>query len=41
MRGMLEDEATAKKAAMMKSVQDENKRMAQEKRNRENAWNKD
>ena len=36
MRGMLEDEATMKKAAMMKAMQDENKRLAQAKRDREN-----
>ena len=38
MRGMLEDEATMKKAAMMKAMQDENKRLAQAKRDRENQW---
>ena len=41
MRGMLEDEATAKKAAYMKQVQEENKRMAQQKRDRERAWKND
>lgn len=41
MRGMLEDEATAKKAAMMKAVQEENLRLAQAKRDRERAWHND
>ena len=41
MRGMLEDEATAKKAAMMRAVQEENKRLAQAKRDRESAWRAD
>ncbi len=41
MRGMLEDEATAKKAAMMRAVQEENLRLAQAKRDREAAWRAD
>ena len=35
MRGMLEDEASAKRAAMMKAMQEENKRLALEKKMRE------
>jgi hypothetical protein len=38
MRGMLEDEATQKKAAMQKAMMEENKRMALEKKRREAAW---
>jgi hypothetical protein len=38
MRGMLEDEATLKKNQMMKQMQADNRRMAQEKRDRENSW---
>jgi hypothetical protein len=38
MRGLLEDEATAKKAGAMKEMQAMNKRLAQEKRDRENNW---
>lgn len=41
MRGMLEDEANARKAAYAKSMMEENKRMAREKRDRENAWKND
>ena len=41
MRGLLEDEATMKKNAMMKAMQEENKRMALEKRQREQAWKDD
>ena len=41
MRGMLEDEATAKKAGMMKAMQEENLRLAQAKRDRETAWKND
>ena len=41
MRGMLEDENAAKKAAYAKEMQAENKRMAREKRDRENAWKND
>lgn len=38
MRGMLEDEATMKKKQMMKDLQDYNKRLADEKRQRESNW---
>ena len=38
MRGMLEDEATQKKAQMQKEMQEENKRLALEKKRREQAW---
>ena len=38
MRGMLEDENTMKRQQMMKQMQEENKRLAQEKRDRENNW---
>ena len=38
---MLDDEATNKRAAHMKEMQAENKRMAQQKRDRENAWKND
>lgn len=38
MRGMLEDESTMKKKQMMKDLQDYNKRLAEEKRQREQAW---
>ena len=41
MRGLLEDEATMKKNAMMKAMQEENKRMALEKRQREQNWKDD
>jgi len=41
MRGMLEDDNAAKKAAYAKEMQAENKRMAREKRDRENAWKND
>lgn len=41
MRGMLEDEAAQKKAAMLKALQDENKRLALEKKRREQAWKDD
>ena len=41
MRGMLEDENAARKAAYAKQMQEENKRMAQEKRDRESAWRND
>jgi hypothetical protein len=40
MRGMLEDEATLKKKQMMKDMQAENRRLAQEKRDRESNWSK-
>lgn len=35
MRGMLEDENSKKRADMMKAIQDENKRLAAEKQQRE------
>jgi hypothetical protein len=35
MRGMLEDENNSKRAQMMKELQEENKRLAREKRERE------
>ncbi len=38
MRGMLEDEMTAKRAQKMKEIQEENKRLALEKRRREQNW---
>lgn len=38
MRGMLEDEMNNKRANMMKEMQEENKRLALEKRQREEAW---
>ena len=38
MRGMLEDENNQKRATMMKELQEENKRLAKEKRDRENQW---
>ena len=38
MRGMLEDEMSSKRANAMKELQEENKRLALEKRNRENSW---
>ena len=41
MRGMLEDENQARKAAHQKAMQEENKRMAQAKRDREAAWRDD
>ena len=41
MRGMLEDEATQKKAQMMKEMQEENKRLALEKKRREQGWRED
>ena len=41
MRGMLEDEATQKKAQMMKEMQEENKRLALEKKRREQSWKED
>ena len=41
MRGMLEDENAQRKAAYAKQIQMENKRMAQEKRDREAAWRND
>ena len=41
MRGLLEDEATMKKNAMMKAMQQENQRLALEKKRREQAWKED
>ena len=41
MRGMLEDEATQKKAQMMKEMQEENKRLALQKKRNEQAWKDD
>ena len=38
MRGMLEDENAARKAAHHRAIVDENKRMAQQKRDRDQAW---
>ena len=38
MRGMLEDEMSNKRANMMKEMQEENKRLAKEKRDRESGW---
>jgi len=38
MRGMLEDEMSMKRANMMKEIQEENKRLAREKRDKENKW---
>ena len=38
MRGMLEDEGTSRKQAQLKEMQEENKRMAQQKRDRESSW---
>ena len=38
MRGMLEDEMNEKRAKMMKEMQEENKRLALDKKRREQAW---
>ena len=38
MRGMLEDEMAAKRAAKLKEIQEENKRLALEKKRREEHW---
>lgn len=38
MRGMLEDEMSAKRAAKLKEIQQENKRLALEKKQREAKW---
>jgi predicted nuclease with TOPRIM domain len=38
MRGMLEDEMSAKRAAKLKEIQAENKRLALEKKQREAKW---
>ena len=40
MRGMLEDESTMKRKAMMKAIQDENQRLAKQKRDKEIAERK-
>jgi hypothetical protein len=41
MRNMLEEEACQKRAQLAKQMQDENKRLALEKRMREEAWKND
>ena len=41
MRGMLEDEATQKKNQMMKEMQEENKRLALQKKRNEQGWKDD
>ena len=41
MRGMLEDETNARKADYHRAIVEENKRMAREKREREEAWKND
>jgi len=41
MRGMLEDECNARKAAYAAAIRDENKRLAREKREREERWRQD
>ena len=41
MRGMLEDEMSVKRAAMQKEMQQENKRLALEKKQREQRWSHD
>ena len=41
MRGMLQDESSDKKAAQLKALQEENKRIAQQKRDREAAWKRE
>ena len=41
MRGMLQDEATEKQKAQLKALQAENKRIAQQKRDREEAWRRE
>lgn len=41
MRGMLEDDTTARKTAQLKALQETNRGLAQEKRDREDAWRKD
>ena len=41
MRGMLEDEATQKKNQMMKEMQEENKRLALQKKRNEQSWKDD
>ena len=41
MRGMLEDEMTQKRAEKLKQMQEENKRLAREKREREEKWRRE
>ena len=41
MRGMLEDEMSAKRASKLKEIQLENKRLALEKRQRDDSWKQD
>lgn len=41
MRGMMEDEMSSKRAQALKELQEENKRLAKEKRDRENQWRQD
>jgi hypothetical protein len=41
MRGMLEDENNMKRAQYQREIRDENKRLAREKRDREEAWRRD
>lgn len=41
MRGMLEDENSTKRAQMMKQMQEENKRLALQKKQREQQWRED
>jgi cytochrome c556 len=41
MRGLLEDENSDKRNKMMKEMQEENQRLAREKRDRENKWRND
>ena len=41
MRGMLEDECSQRKADYAAAIRDENKRLAREKREREEAWRRD
>ena len=41
MRGMLEDDMTTRKNAQLKAMQEENRRLAQQKREREAAWRKE
>ena len=41
MRGMLQDESSDKKSAQLKALQEENKRIAQQKRDREAAWKRE
>ena len=38
MRGMLEDENNMKRSTMMKQMQEENKRLAQDKKDKETSW---